>query len=385
MTTALRFTREQVLAFRLAGHHLIERRPLTEMADVAGACGIRNTPPGSSLLALHARLASFAPSAVDSALAETRTLVEALGVRISPHLVPTEDVALFTLGALPAQEASLRGVLSTFTAQLDRAGISATDALALATEAASAELGEGPLSRGALSAGITRRLPAALTSFCRACGSTHVFESLFRLIGVRGVWVISRTGKQSTYLRTDEWLNTAPGGDTATLRAELLRRYLRCFGPSTARELGEWVGIGTAEAQQDWDRIADRLVEVEVDGRRAWIYADDLPTLQSPPEPTGVRLLPPYDAYLDQRDRLTLVPDKARHRQVWAILGNPGGLLVNGELAGTWRPHKKGKRLNVSVTAFNPLSPRTRAEIEAEAALLGPIRGCTSVDVTFDT
>lgn len=384
MTSALRVTREQILAFRLAGHHLIERRPPAELADVAGACGIRNTPPGSSLLALHARLADFSPVAVDRALAETRMLVEVLGMRISPHLVPTRDLALFTLGALPAQEASLRGVLNTFTARLDRAGISATDALNLATEAASSELAAGPLSRGALSAGMTRRLPEALSLFCRACGSTHVFESLFRLVGVRGVWLITRSGKQSGYVRTDQWLDAVPTGDHASLRTELLRHYLRCFGPSTAREFGDWVGIGAAEAQQDWDSISERLVEVDVAGRRAWICADDLPTVESPPEPMGVRLLPPYDAYLDQRDRLTLIPDKARHRQVWAVLGNPGGLLVDGELAGTWRSQKKGRRLKIAVSAFNPLSPRTRTEIEAEAALLGPIRDCTSVDVEFD-
>lgn len=384
MTSPLRATRDQVLAFRLAGHQLLSRRPLREMADVAGACGIRNTPPGSSLLALHARLADLTPTAVDRALAESKTLVEVLGMRISPHLVPTRDLALFTLGALPATEASLRGVLTTFTPHLDRAGVSAGDALAQATEAACSELEDGPLSRGALSGGMTRRLPGSLSRFCRACGSTHVYESLFRLVGVRGVWVITRSGKQTVYVRADRWLGAAPGGDPTALRAELLRRYLRCFGPSTAREFGDWMGIGAAEARRDWDRIADRLVAVDVDGRRAWLHADDLPTFERRPEPVGVRFLPPYDAYLDQRDRLTLVPDQARHRQVWAALGNPGGLLLDSELVGTWRPQKKGKRLMVAVAAFSPLSPRARAEITDEAALLGPVRECMSVEVTFD-
>jgi len=384
MTSPVRATREQFLAFRLAGHQLTARRPLGELADVAAACGIRNTPPGSSLLALHARVAGLTPAAVDAALAETKTLVEVLAMRISPHLVPARDLALFTLGALPSDEASLRGVLTTFAAQLDRAGLSASDALELATEAALAELADGPLARGALSAGLTRRLTESLSLFCRACGSTHVFESLFRLVGVGGTWVITRSGKQAVYVRTDRWLGSAPGGDPPALRLELLRRYLRCFGPSTARDFGDWAGIGSAEAQRGWDRVADRLVEVSVDGRRAWICADDLSAFESPPEPFGVRFLPPYDAYLDQRDRLTLVPDKAQHRQVWATLGNPGGLLLDGELVGTWRPQKKGKRLAIAVSAFGPLPPRARAEIGAEAALLGPVRDCTAVEVTFD-
>ena len=384
MISALRATRDQVLAFRVAGHQLTARRPLREVADVAGGCGIRNTPPGSSLLALHARVVDLTPTVVDRALVETRELVEVLGMRISPHLVPTTDIGVFTLGALPATEASLRGVLNTFTAHLDQAGITATDALAQATDAACAELEDGPLARGTLSAGLTRRLPAALSRFCRTCGSSHVYESLFRLVGVGGTWVITRSGKQAVYVRSDQWLGAVPSGDRATLRSELLRRYLRCFGPSTPRDFGDWVGVGTAEAQQDWDRIADELVEVDIDGRRAWLHADDLSTFGSPPEPAGVRFLPPYDAYLDQRDRLTLVPDKARHRQLWAVLGNPGGLLVDGELGGTWRPQKKGRRLTITVAVFSPLASIERREIEAEAALLGPIRGCTSVEVVFD-
>src|SRR3712207_7944687 len=40
--------------------------------------------------------------------------------------------------------------------------------------------------------------------------------------------------------------------------------------------------------------------------------------------PSGVRLVPPYDAYLDQRDRATLVPDKAVHGRIWKAIGNPG-------------------------------------------------------------
>jgi hypothetical protein len=384
MTSILRAARDQVLAFRLAGHGLVERRPLRDLIEVVGAIGIRNTPPGSAQLGLHARLNDLTPKTVDDALAEEKRLVEVLGPRISPHLVPAGEIGVFTLGALPADEASLRGVLNTFAGQLDQAGITATAALEQATEAAHAELDAGPLSKGALSAGMTRRLSEALSLFCRACGSTHVFESLFRLVGVRGIWVIARSGRQSVYVRTDQWLDTPPHGDQRSLRATLLRRYLRGFGPSTAREFGEWLGIGAAEAQRDWERLADSLVQVDLEGRRGWIHVDDLADFEHPPRPIGVRLLPPYDGYLDQRDRATLIPDKALHRQVWAILGNPGAVLVDGEIAGTWRPRKKGKRLDVTVTAFGSLAPAARSAIEAEAALLGPIRGCTSVEVSFD-
>lgn len=383
MTAVRQVTREQVLRFRLGGHHLDRRRPAGDLVTAAAACRIRNTPPGSAVLALGARVDALTADAFHDALTEQKSLVEVLSVHISPAIVPASDLAVFTIGALPREEVSLRWVLTNHTGVLDRAGMSATEALERAVDAARAELAEGMLSRGALSAGMTRRLPAALNVNCRACKSTHVQESLFRLVGVAGVFVIVRMGKENLYASTDQWLGAAPDGDAEVARAELLRRYLACFGPSTPEQFAGWVGMAASEARDDWARLADRLVEVSLDGQRAWLHADDLTRLESPPMADGVRLLPPYDAYLDQRDRATLLPDKELHRRVWTILGNPGVVIEDGQIVATWRPQKKGKRLGLSVEAFGPLSPATRDEIEAEAALLAPLRGCTSAAVTF--
>src|SRR5262249_23221803 len=144
-----------------------------------------------------------------------------------------------------------------------------------------------------------------------------------------------------------------------------------------------WVGISVDDARRDWDALGERLVEMKLEGRRTWLHADDLERFESPPTATGARLLPPYDAYLDQRDRETLVPEKVLHRRVWTILGNPGVVLVDGQLVGIWRPQKKGKRLGIAIQAFTKLSKKARDGIEAEAALLAPHRGCTSAEVTF--
>ena len=195
--------------------------------------------------------------------------------------------------------------------------------------------------------------------------------------------MIARKGKDAMYVRTDQWLGKQPKADPDAMRSELLRRYLRCYGPSTVNHFADWVGITTPDARRAWDQIADRLVEVKLDGRSTWLHADDVSHLESPPEISGVRLLPPYDAYLDQRDRGTLVPDRTLQRQVWRILGNPGAVLADGQIVGLWRPQKKGKRLVIAVEPFATIVRRTRTEIEAEAALVAPLRGCTSVDVTY--
>ena len=382
MTTPRRATRDQALAFRLDGHNLASRRPVAELLDVAAACGIRNTPPGSAVIALHARVSDHRPDAVADALDE-RSLVEVLSVRISPLLVPARDATVFMLGALPNGEESIRAALGALMPALDQAGVSGTGALEQTVEAARAELANGPMTRGALSKGMTGRLPAALARDCRACDARHVGESLFRLAGVAGAFVIARSGRDTLYVGTDARLGAQSEADRHAARTELLRRYLRCFGPSTAEHFAAWAGIGAADARQSWNSFADRPVAIDLDGRPAWLHADDLDRFDSPPTPAGVRLLPPYDAYLDQRDRATLIPDKDHRRQIWKAIGNPGVVLADGEVVGPWRPRKSGKRLVLTVEPIVPLTKRVRAEIEAEASRLAPLRSCTSAEVTF--
>src|SRR5438105_1446554 len=151
MRSALRAGRDQVLAFRLDGHNLIARRPVGTLLEVAGACGVRNTPPGSAALALHARVAGLTPDAVDRAVAEEKTLIEVLGMRISPFVVPARDAAVFTLGALPGDEEAVRAALSRLVRPaLEASGMSATEALQRAVEAAMEALDGRMLARGAL-------------------------------------------------------------------------------------------------------------------------------------------------------------------------------------------------------------------------------------------
>lgn len=380
----LRADRDQILAFRLDSHNLSRRQPPSALPAVVAACGLRNSPPGSAVLAAHARIDGLPPDALERALAGQKTLVEILGMRISPHLVPAGDLSVFTLGALPATEESLRAVLSSLASALKEAGMTATEALRRAAEAAWDALDGQMLERGALSAAMTRKLPEVLCPWCKGCATRHVQEGLFRLVGVRGVFVIAvRSDGGRVYARADQWLGDMSTGDETAARAELSRRYLRCFGPSTAEHFASWVGITAADARRSWNRIENSLIPVETAGRRAWLHSDDLSRLEASPTPSGVRLLPPYDSYLDQRDRETLLPDKTTHPRIWRVLGNPGVILADGQVVGLWRPQTKSKRLTLTVEMLVPISHQTRAEIEAEAMLLAPYRGCASTAVTF--
>lgn len=110
-----RVTREQVLAYRAVAHSLDERRPAKHLLDVVGACGIRDTPPGNADVSLAARLDIDAPTAADAVA--TKKLALTWSLRGAPHLLRPDDLAVFTLGAKPAD-----GTITVSQLPSDQAG-----------------------------------------------------------------------------------------------------------------------------------------------------------------------------------------------------------------------------------------------------------------------
>jgi hypothetical protein len=77
------------------------------------------------------------------------------------------------------------------------------------------------------------------------------------------------------------------------------------------------------------------------------------------------RLLPSGDTYflLQGADRELLVTDPARRGELWTPRVWPGAVLVEGEVAGTWR--RAGPV--VAIQAWRRLSTAARAAVELEA------------------
>ena len=102
--------------------------------------------------------------------------------------------------------------------------------------------------------------------------------------------------------------------------------------------------------RQHWP---DDVDAVDVDGTQRFVLAGDEP---SAPDHDGVlRLLGPYDPFLQLRDRGLLVPDAPRRTALWPTIGRPGAVVVDGELLGTWRPKTTGERLTVNVEPWRRL------------------------------
>src|SRR5262245_19052043 len=188
---AVTTTRRQVLAFRLRRQHLARRLGAAKMAEATATCGVRNSPAGSAQVALLARVDGVSEDGVSAALSD-RSLVEVQDPRMVPALVRPEDLAVFTVGGIGTDDASLREKFGRGAAKaLAEAAIRPTDALAGVVEAALAELAGGVRGTCELSAAMTARLPGPMSLWCERCRSRHIHESLFRLPGAVGVSCIA--------------------------------------------------------------------------------------------------------------------------------------------------------------------------------------------------
>ncbi|GAA4741402.1 winged helix DNA-binding domain-containing protein [Gordonia alkaliphila] len=386
---AITVTREQVIAFRARRHHLTA--PASNLASAAGACGIGDSPPGAALLALGARLPTLTAQDLDDAL-DSGALIRTWSMRGAPFLVPVADLPVFTTGVLGATEdvraQLIRGVIPAL-ATLD---LTLDEAVARCRDAVTAVLAGRRMPIGPLGAEAAAAIAPQLSTERRRhwlaegphapgqpLGEAVVHFCLRILTLERLVCFAPREGNTAPFVLCREWLGDLPAADPERARAELVRRYLRCYGPSTRHDFAAWLGVRTGDTGGWWSLIDDELTAVDYDGE-AWLLTADLDDLRESPPPRGVHLLPALDPYLGQRDRATIV-DPAHHRAVFTNLEGPGAVLVDGRVAGTWRPRKRGTSLTLTVTEFTPLTDEVQSQLTSAAERMAHLRGADIVHV----
>jgi hypothetical protein len=394
---AVKVKRDEVIAFRLRAHHLTERLGERGLLDAAAGCGVQNSPPGSALLALHARVRNLAHERVDEAVAEDKSLLQSWCMRGSPFYFPTADAPVFTTGVLPPTEETMRQFIRGVGPAVDALGLSVTETVELTGAEIGNVLSGRRLAIDELGAELAEQIAGNLSKKQRdlweqegpyAAGQPlgeAVVHFCIRILTLQGVVCFApRDGNEAPFVLVDEWLgDPIPDTDPEAARAELLRRYLHCYGPSTRAAFAAWLGVRASDAGLWWSLVEDEMTPVEFSGK-TWILTKDLDAVRSAPTPRGVRLLPPHDPYTQLRDRDTIV-DKALHRDVWKAVGDPGTVLVDGEITGVWRPRKRGRNLTIMIKTFGSLPALNKKPLQAEAERLATLRGASSVDVEFDT
>ena len=366
----------RVLAFRLAGQRL--GAPAADVHEVLSSWTLQDSPSGAAAAAVLARVEAPEPGWLEPALFERRTAVALYNPRTATAILPAEQAAAFGTALIPDDDPGLQAIVGPALPEC-REGFG--EAVALAVAAVGDALDGAVLSRDDLHEALRGRLPGDLLPWCEGCQSHHARRGLLVMAALHGrLCLAGRVGRQPAFARTDQWTGwEAPGG--AEAGADLVRRYLTAYGPSTPAHLAQWAGLGAAHARALWRLVEPELAEVRVDGGvRAFVLADRLSLLDSPPAAAGVRLLGAGDPLLLGRDRELLVPDPAVRRRLWPAINAPGLILADGAPAALWRARKQGRRLALAVEAFAPLP---LAAVQAEAERLAPHRGCGIVEIDW--
>src|SRR5919202_1720900 len=110
---------------------------------------------------------------------------------------------------------------------------------------------------------------------------------------------------QVTFVRPDQWLRDgvsrhAPVPGEALV--EVFRRYLSAYGPATARDFAQWFYLPPRAARDLATSLGNELQEVDVEGYRSYVLAEDASDsgdggADEVLEHLPVRLLPHFDCY----------------------------------------------------------------------------------------
>jgi hypothetical protein len=176
----------------------------------------------------------------------------------------------------------------------------------------------------------------------------------------RGSWNSSRP----TWARTSTWLGEQPTvPPEREARAELVRRWLRAFGPATVADLKWWLGSTVTAVRAAL--VDTGAVEVDLHGEPGVVLADDLDPVDEP-EPYGVLLpgLDPTTMGWYQRDWY-LGPHRAA---IFDSSGNAGMTAWwDGRIVGGWNQRPDGE---VFLQLLEDVGADANAALDHEAARL---------------
>ena len=372
-SSALIVSPSQVAAFRLSRHYLLRRGPRSALASVVrDVCGVQAQVMSAARIALWARIAGLADEDIDRALEADRSLVRTWAVRGTVHILASEDLPLYI--------AVIKETIHrTFEAWLVRQGLHVSQIRAL-NEAIVEALSRGPCTRDEIVRHAGKSFPVKIRKWL-ASG----WGGLLRPVCFEGrVCFGPSRGREVTFVRREQWLpdwRDIPYGEAG---ADLLRRYLRAYGPARLSDFSAWSGVPVKAATTFHDRLSSEVASVSIDGPMGLLLREDLDALRRARLDTpGVRLLPNFDGYLlGHRSKEHLV-DSAHYKHVYRKAGwiSPV-ILVDGRVAGVWSHARKGRTLQVRIDPFRRMSADVRRLVTDEARDLGRFLETEDVRVT---
>ncbi|MEO9324848.1 winged helix DNA-binding domain-containing protein [Nocardioides sp. C4-1] len=324
---------------RLAVRHALA--PAHRVADAESATRamtvLHSTEPATVYLSVHARVDGFTVADLDRALYVERTLVKQLAMRRTLFVFP-RDLLPAAWGSASARVAATER--ARIAKDVVKAGLHADgdawldEARRLVLEALDGE------PDGLQAAPIRERVPHVDVKVDVAAGASWTAGRVLTHLGLTadlvravntGHWRISRP----RWARMADWLGDVPdplGADDGY--DELVRRWLRTFGPGTEDDVVWWLGATKGAVRASLARLG--AVEVGLDGgSTGYVLPDDVEAPATDPGPWAA-LLPVLDpTVMGWKERSWYLGDHGP--RLFDRNGNAGTTAwVDGRVVGCW-------------------------------------------------
>ncbi|MEC3919959.1 winged helix DNA-binding domain-containing protein [Nocardia sp. CDC160] len=366
---------------RLGTRHRLAAATRSDVVDdiVRSLVVLHATDPATVYLSVAARGIAIEPGYVEKALYDDRTLLRMLAMRRTMFVAPVDLVPVLQASTADALAHKQR---RTYSRYLEQAGVIDGNVTTWWNEVEAATHA-ALLARGsATGAQLSKDVPRLRTQVDTAPGKpyskpTNITTWVLVTLGCEGRIVRGRPNgswgsSQYTWAPIESWL---PDGIAAmpveTARAELVRKWLRAFGPAPVSDIKWWTGWTLGEVRKALTHVD--TVEVDLGGETGLVLADDLdPT--PPPEPWAALLpaLDPTPMGWQSRDWY-LGPHQPA---LFDRNGNVGPTVWwNGRIVGGWAQRSDGEIVwRLLEDAGSDAEKAIAAEAERLRAFYGDIR-----------
>jgi uncharacterized protein YcaQ len=344
-----------------AASELLHRPPSArDPAEIARAiAGAQAQDVYAGPLQFRSRSRRLIAEDIRRARTEERSLLRTWVMRMTIHLIPTEDAAWWLPLFEPAMARWQRR-------RLDELGLPPRGVDKALEVIARVLADEGPMTRTEA----RERVGGAGVKLNTQTGMHIVGLAVTSGIACLG----PDRGRQTCLVRREDWIGKLPKVDRERGLAELARVYIRAFAPATDRDFAYWSGLGLREVRAGLASIAGELEEVPVGEQVMLVPQGGIPRL---PRPGQVRMLGNFDTYLlGWKDRtFSVTGEHALH-----VKAGGGGwirpvIVEDGIVVGGWRSARRGGRHEISLNLPGAERDRLGAAIDAEIADIARFEG----------
>jgi hypothetical protein len=327
--------------------------------------GIQAQVMSAAELAIAARVDGVSPRLVQSALWEDRSLVKTWAMRAALHLITSEDFPIYVSARSLSDTRNWPFYFSYYG--IDHATYA--EYLAIASEI----LSDHPITRQQFADSVAEHLHSPKLYELL---TTKGWGTPLKPLAWRGDLCFGpNRGANVTFVRPSAWIGPWQPIDPYAALQQVLRKYLRAFGPATLENFAQWWSARIRPTKKLFDSMADELELVDVEGWKAWALRDTLQPMLNSTSEGVINLLPLFDALLmglGRKQEIDPLIPVAHQKLVFRPQGWISAVvLVDGLIKGVWEYQFKPDDFILKISLFTSLSTLLREKIVAEAERLG--------------